>query len=495
MNEKKNTKTLSTELKKFLLFALLLFCLHSLLFSWGDSEDSTRSIGEVEGVKRKAVTKQDSKSAESMQQLVEKKGLLIPREPDTIPANTISRIIKDTPDHYLSSCIPTSQFLIVPQEADGTLLLHSLDPSGRRKYKGGDEIYVTYRDQNNDSISPTAIARIEDLQNGSYKLDFVKSRSPKIDHSQKLAGIGSVTIYLHYTCFAGHLDPPSKNTWNASGALNTKYTSINTLVAPPMRDVEMPKQLPELASYDNIYTVGNSLMGQQFYKKYDTRNEYPASRMPNFHVMGTFGSPLNTESVKKLVSSEFVDRFHARHEVDMNANNAIMVGSCVWDMMARDSKESNADPIQKDRKKGRWFEWNVHLETIRKKGRWFEWNDHLEAIEIWITSLRNKYPGWKIYWKGCTSIQIHAWKDQDFSMSGKSIVGVKSVGSVFYTSYIRSQQLDKLQKELLQKMEVPVMDLWDLSFDMAEFHRKGDTRHYENTFYDFSNDHIFGNNL
>jgi len=404
----------------------------------------------------------------------------IPNEPDMFPSEIVNSIIKDDPDHYLSSCIPTSQFLIEQQHPHTNgWMLHTFSSDGNRKTKGGDELYVIYRDQNNDSVSPTAIARVEDMQNGIYKLDFVKSRSPKIDHSQKLAGIGSVTIYLHYTCFAGHLDPPSKNTWNASGALNTKYTSINTLVAPPMRDVEMPKQLPELASYDNIYTVGNSLMGQQFYKKYDTRNEYPASRMPNFHVMGTFGSPLNTESVKKLVSSEFVDRFHARHEVDMNANNAIMVGSCVWDMMARDSKESNADPIQKD----------------RKKGRWFEWNDHLEAIEIWITSLRNKYPGWKIYWKGCTSIQIHAWKDQDFSMSGKSIVGMKSVGSVFYTSYIRSQQLDKLQKELLQKMEVPVMDLWDLSFDMAEFHRKGDTRHYEDTFYDFSNDHIFGNNL
>jgi len=391
----------------------------------------------------------------------------IPNEPDMFPSEIVNSIIKDDPDHYLSSCIPTSQFLIEQQHPDTNgWMLHTFSSDGNRKTKGGDELYVIYRDQNNDSVSPTAIARVEDMQNGIYKLDFVKSRSPKIDHSQKLAGIGSVTIYLHYTCFAGHLDPPSKNTWNASGALNTKYTSINTLVAPPMRDVEMPKQLPELASYDNIYTVGNSLMGQQFYKKYDTRNEYPASRMPNFHVMGTFGSPLNTESVKKLVSSEFVDRFHARHEVDMNANNAIMAGSCVWDMMMSNSKDSKADSIQE---------------------RWFEWNDHLEAIEIWITSLRNKYPGWKIYWKGCTSIQIHAWEGQDFS--------TKMARGVVYTSYIRSQQLDKLQKKLLQKMEVPVMDLWDLSFDMAEFHRKGDTRHYENTFYDFSNDHIFGNNL
>lgn len=68
MNEKKNTKTLSTYLKKCLLLALPLFCLHSLLVPWDDSEDSTRSLGGVEGVERKALRNQDNKSAESTQQ-------------------------------------------------------------------------------------------------------------------------------------------------------------------------------------------------------------------------------------------------------------------------------------------------------------------------------------------------------------------------------------------------------------------------------------------
>ena len=68
MNKKKNTKTLSTYLKKCLVLALPLFCLHSLLVPWGDSEDSTRSLGGVEGVERKALRNQDNKSAESTQQ-------------------------------------------------------------------------------------------------------------------------------------------------------------------------------------------------------------------------------------------------------------------------------------------------------------------------------------------------------------------------------------------------------------------------------------------
>jgi len=469
MNEKKNTKTLSTYLKKFLLIVLPLFCLHSLLVSWGDSEDSTRSIGEVEGVKRKAVTKQDSKSAESMQQLVEKKGLLIPREPDTIPANTISRIIKDTPDHYLSSCIPTSQFLIVPQEADGTLLLHSLDPSGRRKYKGGDEIYVTYRDQNNDSISPTAIARIEDLQNGSYKLDFVKSRSPKIDHKQTLAGLGSIVIHLHYTCFTSYLDPPAKNSWSESGAFNTKYTSgENTIVAPPMRDADMPKQFPELALYDKVYTLGNSLMGQHFYTNFksSTASNKQTPRKPNFQHIGGMGGALNTGNTIKYR--------HIRSKIGVEeerGNTALILGSCVWDMMAHHSHKATSEEI------------DSATISVTSPKRWFEWDDHLEAVETLISDIRREFPSWKIYWKGCTAIQINAWTGTQFAAGGVA-------DSVWYTSWIRSQKLDLLQKKLMEKLDVPVFDLWSLSFDMAELLKPGDTRHYQDIFYDFTLDYI-----
>jgi len=468
MNEKKNTKTLSTYLKKFLLIVLPLFCLHSLLVSWGDSEDSTRSIGEVEGVKRKAVTKQDSKSAESMQQLVEKKGLLIPREPDTIPANTISRIIKDTPDHYLSSCIPTSQFLIVPQEADGTLLLHSLDPSGRRKYKGGDEIYVTYRDQNNDSISPTAIARIEDLQNGSYKLDFVKSRSPKIDHKQTLAGLGSIVIHLHYTCFTSYLDPPAKNSWSESGAFNTKYTSgENTIVAPPMRDADMPKQFPELALYDKVYTLGNSLMRQHFY----TAGNEETPRKPNFRHIDGIGGPLNTGNG---IGSIDIRKKIIRKKIGVEeerGNIAVILGSCVWDMMARHSHKATSEEIDSGTISGTSSE------------LWFEWDDHLEAVETLIADIRRGLPSWKVYWKGCTAIQINAWSGTQFAAGGRA-------GPVWYTSWIRSQKLDLLQKKLMEKLDVPVFDLWSLSFDMAELLKPGDTRHYQDIFYDFTLDYI-----
>ena len=42
------------------------------------------------------------------------------------------------------------------------------------------------------------------------------------------------------------------------------------------------------------------------------------------------------------------NNFHTRQEVDMNANNDIIVGSCVWGMMTRDNKESNENEVREE---------------------------------------------------------------------------------------------------------------------------------------------------
>jgi len=141
-------------------------------------------------------------------------------------------------------------------------MLQSLDLEGKRKITGGDEFYVTFRDKNNNSFSPTAIARVRDLDNGSYKLNFVKSCSPEGNDSEEQAGIGSITISLLYTCFVGAIKPPLKNEWNHSFLTNNEYTSMENVKAPPMTTANLPKIFPELALYETVYVLGASTMRQ-----------------------------------------------------------------------------------------------------------------------------------------------------------------------------------------------------------------------------------------
>jgi hypothetical protein len=63
--------------------------------------------------------------------------------------------------------------------------------------------------------SPTVVAMVQDLQSGSYKLQFVTFPSLPLT---PLSGQGTINITLQYSCGVGCLASPMKKDWSTGEA-------------------------------------------------------------------------------------------------------------------------------------------------------------------------------------------------------------------------------------------------------------------------------------
>jgi len=98
--------------------------------------------------------------------------------------------------------------------------------------------------------------------------------------------------------------------------------------------------------------------------------------------------------------------------------------------------------------------------------------DHLQACREYIAQIREIAPDFDLYWKSGTALQLHA-------VNG---VGWFKIQRVFYLSTYRAQHLYDEQVQLMHELGVPVLDMYRLTYLSADWLRKGDGRHYENTF-------------
>ena len=147
---------------------------YDLLDEFGDNDSN--------GLTPRRLSDVAAKNRRFNRTVVEQKdgSIIIPPLPDSYPLEIVQYFQSlndntETTQTLLNSCIPTSQFKISQREK--RTIVQTLGPDGKPKTVGGDQLYVTYKDNTNDSISPNAVARIEDLQNGKYALTFRKSRS------------------------------------------------------------------------------------------------------------------------------------------------------------------------------------------------------------------------------------------------------------------------------------------------------------------------------
>ena len=310
--------------------------------------------------------------------------LLLPEKVDPRPQETILRIIGNHSDHDLKSCVPTSQVQLDTASFKDKWILRTIGPDGKFKTIPGDEFYITYKDENNESKSPNAVARLLDLGNGSYELAFYPSRSPKLKEAPLPSGTGTITVHFVYTCGASLKESPTKNHWKENGAILVEWNSTAHHM-PSFHENEQPRQFPELANYDMIYGIGNSMMRYFIQKNWI----YPSQRknMKHFAIPGT---PLNTKSVDSHFLARIDPVVGDIQENKFSDNKvALLVGSCVWEVAACHTQES-ISVCEKDQE-------NPSCSSYRHN--WFELEDHLKALEYMITEIRRKYPNWEIYWK------------------------------------------------------------------------------------------------
>ena len=401
---------------------------------------------------------------------LQKYSILIPFEPADELRNRLETIMGSNESQFYlgDSCRPTCQVRIHIEVSDHSdhstttnkstrWILKSLDDQGVEKTQGGDEFYVAYFDQNEaTNDDPTAVAIVTDRQNGSYDLDFVTT--PMRRHlSTKRRGNGILHVYFQYTCGIGRLSPTAKEYWKSGGISNLHF-SVDRVPEPPIRTFQPPIQY-NLSEYSSVFFHGDSLFhqlargidenGKQHYFR---RNTYMADQ-------------IQADLTLETLQHHFIDHLQARHSIELEGrvpaggnprtgeNVALMIGSSVWDILASNQQEP------------------------------FE--NHLAACQAYVEFVRRTYPRVAIFWKSGTAMHVHRLPSE---CEKKAFCNRRTR----YMSSSRAEFLYNRQKELMKKLKIPFLDLYEATYLSGYRSRPDDGRHYVDELNDQISKFLFG---
>jgi len=348
------------------------------------------------------------------------KRILLPNDPDPEPQAKLFNLASLDPTPIDTSCRATSQLELINNNENW--ILQSRDLSGNRKSVGGDEMYVTYADDGFASITnSTATAYVNDIGDGTYELNFVGTRQI-LPTNMSYAGKGTLTIFMQYTCDIGKIWPPGKEKWHSSGALYRTY-KIHLDVSPVIEAPTPLKLEKDLRDYDVVLAAGDSIMTQLFCIKLRMRRE-------NMYLHKNLGVPLHKDTLYKYISWI---RSTAVPALKPFKKTALLLNTGAWDV-ARDN-----DGLVK----------NIY--------------EHLQMLERLIVMARRMLPGTDIIWRSTTAMHVHRGPD---------------IERLMYVSNSRIKALHERQVDLMNRLEVPVLDLYNYTYEQASFSKPNDAIHF-----------------
>jgi len=401
--------------------------------------------------------------------------LLIPADgPDPRPHKIVDDIRSKDPELIDPLCSATSQVRITNAKTmgkngvSGHMIFQSIALDGTIKTVGGDEYYVKYTgsERTNGGSSPDAVAHITDLDNGMYELHFVQPFVPMHTGTIGTTGhrrsdsivdlqAGKLEVNLDYTCGIGYLAPATKLTWINSGYINSHWeVAVKSSMVPSItmaEDRPLPQQFgSKFRNYDAIYGVGDSLM-TQFVTTGGSVESSWSLRRSNFYIEKNKG-PLDMKTLPAWMS--FIDQMLQEHPELRNGNCAILLGSGIWDLVrATESIES-----------------------------------HIEAMGKYIEQVHIKAPSAHIYWKSMTSVHISVVDEAYMS----SVVVDVARKRLKYCSRSRAKAIYEAQSEVLQRMNIPLLDMYNMTFEAEEWHRgHSDALHYDDKLNGFFMDYFY----
>jgi len=381
--------------------------------------------------------------------------ILIPEQPDQIPSAKINDATKPANlalSEISQHCSATSQVRLVISSSSKRWIIQTIDLDGADKIVGGDEFYITYH--HNDTTAPkrskehpTAVAKIKDLGDGTYDLDFIASPMATVNMEEipsKLLNLingdknevtmgGNLTVHFVYTCGIGQITPPTKNVWKNGGYTQTSYT-VTVNMAPPIRKFEHSSMPVNLDTFHHVIFVGDSLMEQFVRTGHST-----IPSLIHFHSQTSF-----SRNIAKPLNSNTWNRFLARAQKDIakqqkhkriNTNLALVLGSSVWDLLSDDAIYNT-----------------------------FE--DHCSSMQKLIKNVQTQYPNITLLWKSPTAVHAHV------------VVNQNAVNRVRYMAESRSKLLYDYQKQICIEMNIPFLDIYDIYYLSADWHFPTDGRHY-----------------
>lgn len=336
----------------------------------------------------------------------------------------------------------------------GAWNLFCRDSRGERKSSGGDEFYIRYEEFEQDesgekALRLQAVAFISDRGDGSYGLDFFTTPSnPEIPSSKTTYTIRILTFYFEYSNHIGEIPPPQKAKWKNGGYTHKKYECTPNCrppisrFCPPIR-----KETINLRRYDQVLAFGDSTMDQFVRQRPNKKGKYYFQ--PKLRVGEKMRLPMNSETVQthlRLLHEQFGEELNASSSA---TNMALIVGSCLWDILD-------------------------YQDTLQGK----EYEDHLRSCRHYVNGIRECYPDVTIFWKSPMAVHIH-WVDLERLVEhDNESATLFGVDRVRYMSSSRSRYLYKVQKQLMEDLCVPMIDLYEATYLSSDKLYPSDGRHY-----------------
>eukprot|EP00977_Amphora_coffeiformis_P000033 scaffold5_cov169-Amphora_coffeaeformis.AAC.33 len=364
---------------------------------------------------------------------------------------------------YLSNCRPTSQVRVdgisttnntKNSEKSHHWILQSLDDRGKEKSRGGDEFYVAYFDDwEKDEIDPTAVALVQDRDDGTFELKF--ATTPMRRHlNPNRRGVGTLHIFFQYTCGIGNLSPKSKELWKSAGASDLHFTA-EAIPEPPIQIFQPPTQY-NLSAFSSVFFVGDSLFSQLVRR---------TERKGYFRENTFMADPIQVDLTRETVRPQFINHLKARHGTELNGvvpeggdtrqsnNMAVLIGSFVWDILA----STQAAPFE----------------------------SHLAACQAYIEWADRNFPNVTFFWKSGTAMHTHRLPPD---CKQKKFCNHRTK----YMSSSRAEYLYKAQKYLMKRLNVPFLDMYEATYLSAYRSRPNDGRHYADDLNDQLSKFLFG---
>mmetsp|Transcript_17431 Transcript_17431/g.21292 ORF Transcript_17431/g.21292 Transcript_17431/m.21292 type:complete len:489 (-) Transcript_17431:122-1588(-) len=392
--------------------------------------------------------------------------MVVPSVIDETPQQIMTELFsnpKAVMEERNQECKATSQVKIsFDTEA---VILSTFDKDGVEKKEGGDEFYITYHGNGNeDDVPPDVVAHVKDLQNGQYMLELVQPFLPF--EVERLEGDilpgGIFTVALQYTCGLGAYMPPTKKTWEHGGSINSSWKAqVPQGFLPPITMARNRPKPPsfgeEMASYKAIYAIGDSTMRMFMGGCYQDIDNMGTPRRENFGHITESDKSCSVAGVGMAFTSSTLDKFIGIAkwlvqgqgiEGDDGKDYALLLGSGVWDILDMNEKEQP------------------------------NFDDHLKALKEFIGVVKSLTSA-KLYWKSMTAVHIHV------------VRGARDIERVAYMSTSRAKMLYDAQMGLMRELDIPVIDMYNFTFEAADQTLPGDGRHYNGIFNERMMDYFY----
>jgi hypothetical protein len=299
-----------------------------------------------------------------------------------------------------------------------------------------------------------AVALVQDQQDGSYTLDFQRSLLNPISKKQ-----GHVSIHFQYTGGIGALPPPTKDEWHNGGYTQTVYLLPQLPHPPPMLPLDDPPHCLKRSAYSRVLAFGDSIL-EHLVRATELAKPTPtASALPTIDYGTKVATPLNPNTLPTIMQS--LEESHGA-VLDTTASQAphrvaLLLNSALWDILSdQASRQPNLPASEGGRNDG-------------------VFDEHLQACRDWILQIQTRWKHVDLYWLSPTAVHIHRVYLFE-ELAAKSIQ--HKIDRVRYMSESRTRRLYHLQKELLHKLHVPFLDIYDATYVSADWTLPGDGRHY-----------------